>query len=62
MIWLTRCRLAMWLEGLKSRIDRVADLVDPGEEGWRKYEERERKTTTYWENKNSNPQGVDNAQ
>lgn len=51
MMWLMRCRLAMWLDGLKDRVDGIADFVDPGQDGWRKYEERERKTTTCWENK-----------
>ncbi len=38
-MWLVRCKLAMWLDGIKDRVDDLAERVAPDSyEGWRKYE------------------------
>lgn len=38
-MWLVRCKLAMWLDGLKDRIDSLAQRVGPnGYHGWEKWD------------------------
>jgi hypothetical protein len=44
---LFRCRLAMWLDGMKDRIDEIAERVSPEWEVWERYDGWARKRGHY---------------
>ena len=47
LIELARCNLAMWLDGLKDRIDRLGEIVSPASEVWERYDEYDERRGYY---------------
>jgi hypothetical protein len=42
-----RCRLAMWLDRQKDRVDELGEWVSPASEVWERFDQRQRRLGKY---------------